>query len=340
VRLRLLFAVAVVLAAGISVPAAVAAAPAGGVGIRLLSVPGPASSNPLARSAIVATLAPGATLSRRVEIGNSTSQPVNVAVYAAAAFLREGVFATAAGQSRNAAAAWITLSQPTLELQPGEKRFVAVTVRVPADATAGEHYAALWAQLAATTSNGIKLVNRVGVRLYLTVGPGGTAPANFRVGALHSGRSAAGVPFVSATVANDGTRTLLITAELSLTDGPGGIRGPLPVKIVQSLSPRATVQVRVPLARRLPAGPWRALLRVQSGVLVRTAAATLNFPAVRPVATPVVAPSAAAAKPPVTQRQLLAGIILLTLLLAAAVIALAVSGARPHPQSAAQLERE
>lgn len=290
-RLRLLGAVAALIG-GIALLASVAAAAtpmaaaaAGGIGVRLLAPPGDASANPLAHSYLVGVVAPGTSIRRRVEVDNSTRQTVNVAVYSGAASIRRGLFAFASGRRRNDLARWTSVSSPLLHLSPGGKALVTLTVNVPLIASSGEHYAVVWAELAAPANGGVRLVNRVGVRLYVTVGPGGTAPANFTIGRLSAARSAGGAPLVRATLRNNGPRTLLVGGKLTLSNGPGGSNaGPFPATLLGALSPGGTAEVRVQLDPRLPRGPWTAHLRLHSGPLERVAAARLTFPRAGPVA--------------------------------------------------------
>jgi hypothetical protein len=71
--------------AAFCLPAAASAAGQGGIGARLIAIPGGSRTDPLARLSILATLAPGATLSRRVEVSNTTNSAAAVTVYPAAA---------------------------------------------------------------------------------------------------------------------------------------------------------------------------------------------------------------------------------------------------------------
>ena len=189
------------LLAGIIVPASSALATgSGGIGIRLVDVPTESRGDPLARSYIVDRLAPGTSIQRRVEITNSTRSPAEVAVYPAAANLRRGTFGFAPGHSRNELSNWTSVSRDVLRLPPGSKAFQTVTINVPKDASSGERYAVIWAEVSAPTptQGGVTLVNRVGVRMYLSVGPGGAPPANFTIGSLSAERSKTGEPLVVA----------------------------------------------------------------------------------------------------------------------------------------------
>jgi hypothetical protein len=274
--------IALSVLAGIIVPASSALAAPGSIGIRLVDAQSDSSGDPLARSYIVDRLAPGASVRRRVEISNSTSSAADVAVYPAAARLRGGRFEFAPGQSRNELSGWTSLSRGVLRLPPGTKAFETLTITVPTEASPGERYAVIWAEVSAPTpaAGGVTLVNRVGVRMYITIGPGGAPPASFAIGSLTAERSATGEPLVVATVHNGGRRTLDISGTLTLSKGPGGLRaGPFPVELGSALAPGGSQFATVRLDRGLPRGPWRAQMRLRSGRIQRVAAATISFPA-------------------------------------------------------------
>jgi hypothetical protein len=307
------------LLAGVVVPASSALAasphkPSGSIGIRLVDVPANPGNNALARSYIVNRLAPGTTVRRTVEISNTTRSPANVAVYAAAAGLHGGTFGFAAGHSRNELSSWTSVNRRVLRLRRGAKAFETVTIKVPKQASSGERYAVLWAEVSATPAagGGIRLVNRVGVRLYLSIGPGGAAPSNFAIGSLTATRSATGQPIVLATIHNSGGRTISISGNLTLSNGPGGLRaGPFPVTLGSTLAPDNSESATVLLDKRLPRGSWRAQLRLTSGFIQRSAEATITFPW-----------ATSAAKPPGSRHAIL---VVSLALLGAAVFAFLIS---------------
>ena len=214
-------------------------------------------------------------------------------VYAAAASLRRGKFAFAPGRTRNELSTWTSVSRRQLRVPADGKAFETVTIKVPKDASAGERYAVIWAEVSTPSpvAGGVRLVNRVGVRMYLSIGPGGSARSNFAIRSLTAKRSVSGRPFVIAKLRNSGRRTLDISGTLTLSAGPGGLRaGPFPVKLRTALAPGTSDQLTVKLDRRLPRGPWRARMRLRSGLVQRVAVATVTFPRV-----------ASAAKPPLSR---------------------------------------
>jgi hypothetical protein len=251
------------------------------VGIRLVDGPSPSLDSPLARSYIVGRLAPGTTIRRQIEISNTTLSTVSVAVYAAGAGLVNGHFGFAPGHSRNELSSWTSVTRHRLRLRPGTNAVETVTVNVPTLASSGERNAVVWAEVSARTSaaDGIRLVNRVGIRMYLSIGPGGGPASNFVLGALSAKRSASGVPLVAAVVHNSGGRTLDINGTLTLSNGPGGLRaGPFAVMLGATLAPGSSEPATVALDKRLPRGPWRAQLQLRSGFIERSAVATITFP--------------------------------------------------------------
>ena len=158
-----------------------------------------------------------------------------------------------------------------------------VTLKVPKVASSGEKYAVVWAQVAAASSTrrGVLLVNRVGIRMYVSVGLGGLRPPSFTIGPLSAKRSTTGEPFVAVTIHNTGEGRLGIRGSLTLSNGPGGVRGgPYPVTLSSSLAPGRSELATVALSKQLPDGPWKASIRLVSGPTVRSATATLTFPGV------------------------------------------------------------
>ena len=71
-----------------------------------------------------------------------------------------------------------------------------------------------------------------------------------------------------------------MSGTLQLTGGPGGLSaGPFPATLGTTLAIGTTEPVTIALDMRVPAGPWDALITLQSGLLQRTARATVIFPA-------------------------------------------------------------
>ena len=259
-----------------------ARATGGGIGLRLLDVPTAAKLDPRARIYIVDHLAPGTVIHRRIEIANTTASGARVVVYPAAARVGKGAFLAAEGHARNELSTWTRVSPGASKVAAGKRINAVVTIAVPRDAAPGERYGVVWAEVrsARPGASGITQVNRVGIRLYLSVGQGGPPAANFKIDSVTAKRSPDGRPMVLATVHNTGGRALDMNGTLRLRDGPGGLNaGPYPADLGVSLAIGDTETVRIVLDKRLPAGPWHAQINLRSGLLSRNARATITFPA-------------------------------------------------------------
>lgn len=252
-----------------------------GIGIRLVDVPTAAAGDPRARTYIIDHLSPGASIKRRIEVTNGTASTARVAVYPGAASVTRAGFVGAEGRTPNELATWTTATPHTLVLAPGRRAPVTVRVTVPSRAVSGEDYAVVWAQITTPPKSpgGITQVSRVGIRLYLSIGPGGAPPSDFSVVSLTAARDASNVPIVQASVRNTGQRALDLSGTLKLFRGPGGLAaGPFPIPVATTLGIGQTQALRVKLNTQLPNGPWQAKITLVSGITTRTAQATLTFP--------------------------------------------------------------
>ncbi|MEH0982789.1 hypothetical protein [Micromonospora sp. CPCC 205556] len=226
---------------------------------------------------IVDHVRPGTTIKRRVLVRNLSEDRRPISVYAAAADVTTEGFVFAPGRTENELSSWIHVDRAEPHLAPDEEIEVLATIEVPEKAEAGERYAVIWAEVAGVEGQTVRNVGRVGVRVYLSVGPGGEPPSGFEIGPLTGGREKDGTPVVTAEVRNTGQRALDLAGELRLTDGPGGLSaGPIKAE-ASTLALGGTTTVRVILDRRLPDGPWSAKLDLASGWTKRDATGTLSF---------------------------------------------------------------
>lgn len=252
-----------------------------GIGIRLIDVPAATQNDPRARSYIVDHLLPGTTIERRIEIANGTDIDQKFQIYASAASIDKDAFSAAAGHVENELTTWTSADRPSMVLAPGTSTEVMITVDVPSDAPEGEQYAVVWAQANPMKSESTGIVNasRVGVRMYLSVGPGNGPSSNFSIDSLTPGRNEEGAPEVSAAVTNTGGRALDVSGSLTLSDGPAGLSaGPIPIDKGTAVAPGESAVVHVTLSAELPNGPWLATLGLKSGLVTHEAKATITFP--------------------------------------------------------------
>lgn len=300
---------------------AVAAAAAQGgdaaVSIRLLEGPSERSSDPRASQYVIDHLQPGDRISRRFQVTNRTGGPIDLQLYDAAGDVHDGAFHFADGRGENELTSWTSVAPASVSLPAGASETGTVTIDVPSDASGGERYAVVWAELpGALSPSGITVVNRVGIRIYLSVGGDEEPPTKFRVDRFTPVRDDDGRPGIDITACNEGGRAVDLEGSLTLTNGPGGSSaGPFQSGTATTLAPGECGVVSIRAPGDLPAGPWRARASLRSGVVEESAQADVTFPATPSVGAPVDAD-------PVTRsgRGLL--LVLLALLLLLAVLAL------------------
>lgn len=267
--------------------------PPPGVGIRLVDVPVATANDPRARSYIIDHVTPGTVIERRVEVSNGTRTTAHVSVYPGGAQIHDGTFTGTDGHTQNELASWTSLSPAAPVLGPQQRTFVNVTITVPRQASRGERYGVVWAEVTnASPTGGVTRVNRVGIRIYLAVGPGGAPRSDFAITSLTAERDSRGTPRLKTTVRNTGERALDLSAKLTLAKGPGGLSaGPFTSGEFATLRPGQSAPVTVPLDKALPRGPWLARVTATSGLEKRSAQAMVTFPAATGAAAPVLVKS-------------------------------------------------
>ncbi|MFF0295692.1 peptidase [Kitasatospora sp. NPDC004614] len=265
------------------------------IGIKLLDAPEDRQDDPRAHAYIVDHLAPGSTIERRVEVSNESSTPMHIDVYAAAASVAKGQFTVAADRTANELTGWTSLDTTGLDLAAHETAKVRATIQVPKNASAGERYGVIWAQTGPPEkrAGNLTLLGRVGVRMYLDIGPGGEPASDFEIEQLTPGRGSDGRAELRARIHNTGGRALDIGGRLVLSDGPGGLRaGPFSARTGTTLAPGERGDAIVRLDARVPEGPWAVELALRSGLVEHSTRATVTFPGT-PGATGAVTAAAA-----------------------------------------------
>ncbi|MBE1486567.1 COG1470 family protein [Plantactinospora soyae] len=280
-----LAALIVLCVAGLGVPAQ-ASAPdpdldEGGFGVQLMEAPAERRKDPRARRSIVDHLPPGTVIRRRVQLANHTDRRLRIEVYPAAASIGKERFQPAEGRATNELTSWISVERDHVDLNPGQKAPIKVTVQVPPTASAGERYGMVWASVTAkaTSSANVGRTHRAGIRLYLNIGPGGEPASDFAIGDLVPARDTQGVPSVAIKVRNTGERALDMGGQVRLSEGPAGMRaGPFEVLKGTTLAPGETGTVTARFPREVPNGPWRIDVDLQSGMVKHSATGQVTFP--------------------------------------------------------------
>ncbi|MFF5207422.1 hypothetical protein [Streptosporangium sp. NPDC000396] len=253
------------------------------IGIRLLEIPSNRVDDPRARYFIVDHVNPGTTFTRRLEVSSTSPKPQHVELYASAAGIKGSRFTFAPDRTSNELSSWIRLDRPAVDLPARGSTTVKTTVSVPAWAGEAERYAVIWAQVSSPSpgpKGNVAVVNRVGVRTYLDVGPGAEPPSDFQIGQIVPQRAEDGQPKVVVAVTNTGHRALDLDGQLSLPEGPSSLSaGPFRVTRGTTLAPGDQADIAILLGRHLPDGPWTFRLTLRSGHVEHTATGTLTFPA-------------------------------------------------------------
>lgn len=251
--------------------------PPNSIGIRLADVSEGQEDDPRAKGAIIAHVQPGGRVTRHLDVVSTLDRPVEVEVYGGNGVINGGDFAPD-NRDRPGVADWVSVSSPRLSLEPMGVEQVEVAIDVPTGAPLGEQYGYVWVEPPASEGE-ISIANRVGMRVYLSVGTGEEPPVDFRIGSVTAAKDSDGVPVVNARLRNTGGRALDISGDLSLSEGPAGLTaGPFPFDDLVSLRPGDIGDITFRLDPELPNGPWLATITAQSGLLERTAEAEISFP--------------------------------------------------------------
>ena len=249
---------AVFATSAFTVPAiALQTAETGTIGLRLLDQPADSTQNPRAQIYIVDHLAPGAEIQRRIEV-STTNASAQVHLYAAAATITNGTFHGEPGKTPNDLSTWTSVTAADIDLMADQAATATVTITVPSNAAPGERYGVVWAEVRAPaiSGGGVTQISRVGIRLYLSIGPGGPPAADFSIASLTAGRSLDGMPTVIASVTNTGGRALDITGALDLRSPSGDLHaGPYPADLGATLAIGATEPVTITTRADLPPRP-------------------------------------------------------------------------------------
>ena len=299
VRVRLAPLVVLLCLLGLFAPTVARAAPVDPLpqlAIQLLDGPTSEQSNPRAHVYIIDQLDPGQQIIRHVRVTNRSPKTVTLSVYAGAASISGGAFQFGRARAGNELTSWIRLDPSQVRLVPAAHADITASITVPRQGGGGEHYGVIWAEQSSVPGPGnVSEINRVGIRIYLDVS-GTAAVTDFRIGPITAGRTAAGIPTLTARVDNVGKRAVDISGDVGLSNGPGDTAVP-PVQTdrVVTIAPGGSERVTASFSRELANGPWRAAFNLTSGLTNRSAVAQVRFPATAATSAPAVPATATVA---------------------------------------------
>lgn len=281
---RTLAAAALVLASSLgfatTVGAQGASSTGAGIGIRLVDAPVALKDDPRAKLYIIDHLPPGQTIERHIEVSNGSSEPMDVDLYAAAAEVSDaGGFDFGAKGEENELTSWTKVEPGHVALAPGEKIQPLVTIAVPSSAMEAARYGVIWAQtVPPADAAGLSTSSRVGVRMYLDVGPGNGPAPKFDVTSLNARRADDGRPQVVAEITNTGKRAMDPRGSVNLHDGPGGMSLGAVEAVGRTIGVGNTGEVVFDVNAAAPAGPWKADVTLTAGTDNKKQTVDLTFP--------------------------------------------------------------
>ena len=200
---------------------------------------------------------PGAVINDAVNVYNYGNVQLTFSIYATDAFDdAKGQFALLAGdKAPTDAGTWATVAQQSVSVPPGKQATIPITIKIPADATPGDHAGAVLASnVSASTNSAGAVVNfdrRTGTRMYIRVNGPLTpelAVSNVVASFNHSMNPLGGSAHLTYRVQNRGNVRLSGTATVTVT-GPFGI-GEKTVKLadVSELLPGGSIDVAADVA--------------------------------------------------------------------------------------------
>lgn len=250
-----------------------------GIGIRLLEAPADLAEDPRAQGYVIDHVRPSTMIEREFEVTNGEPAAFTADLYTVGARIEGQAFLPDGGRGQNLLASWVSVDPPTMQVAAGTRRNATLRIDVPADAPEGEHYAVVFAERRPDDPGGLAVSSRVGIRIYLSVGPGGAPVSDFTIDSVTASRDDDGRPTITAAVTNSGGRALDLTGSVRLTEGPGGTQaGPFDLDVAATLPPGGSGQAVLGLSPDLPDGPWLAVLTLGSGLLEQVVEVRLTFP--------------------------------------------------------------
>ncbi|MFY1634981.1 WxL protein peptidoglycan domain-containing protein [Solwaraspora sp. WMMB335] len=168
---RALSAVAAALLAAVLPVAAATPAAAQPAGTVTWAVQPSDADGPDSRVSFRYELEPGDSVTDHVTVTNLSDHEVSFRLYASDGITTSaGLFDLLPASERpRDAGSWIELARSTIDLAPDQRRTVAFTLRVPADATPGDHPAGIVAAVTGAGTDELNVERRVGARVHLRV---------------------------------------------------------------------------------------------------------------------------------------------------------------------------
>lgn len=193
-------------------------------------------------------VAPGATISDAMVVTNAGSSKISLKVYAADGFTTSSghLDVLPAGTASKDLGTWVTPAKTTVDLAPGQRVTIPFTIKVPADATPGDHTGGIVTSYVDTAkSSTVSVDRRLGSRIHIRVA--GTLTPKVTVSNVSVQLPLAINPFapVTATVRYRLTNTgnvRVVGHESVSVAGLGGLGGGQANAVTDEVIPGGTIE--------------------------------------------------------------------------------------------------
>ncbi|WP_460369396.1 WxL protein peptidoglycan domain-containing protein, partial [Actinocorallia lasiicapitis] len=225
---------------------------------------------PTGRDYFVYTVAPGQTVRDTVGITNRGDKPLTFRIYPTDAFTTEdGSFALlTADKQPSDVGSWVRTGLTTVTVKPGKRADVPFTLKVPRNATPGDHTGGVLAAVTEqqTTADGqrVNVDRRVAARVYLRVNGPVTAKLEVdRIAASAKGPIVgSGTVTVTYRVRNTGNVRLKARAHVATEAALAGAQGRPADRDIPELLPGSSMTFTDTVPEVLPAGPLKVSVRL------------------------------------------------------------------------------
>ncbi len=124
------------------------------------------------KSWIITEAVRGETVNESVTLENLSGKTQYISVFFREAIPRNENFIISEDTDFSDIGNWTTLTESSYTLTAGEKKKIPFEIIVPSDAAEGEYHGAVFAAIESPENDNLKVVTRIGVRVYLNVTEG------------------------------------------------------------------------------------------------------------------------------------------------------------------------
>lgn len=193
---------------------------------------------------------PGKAIEDTMVVTNTGTIPLTLDVYAADAFTTStgDIDVLPAGDSSSDAGTWVSVDSSTLSLRPGQAKDITFTLKVPRDATPGDHVAGIVTSLTSDDpTQTLQIDRRLGMRVNVRVA-GEFAPS-VKVSSVAANAKTSWNPLkptvvrVTYQIENTGNTRIAGTDTVNIRTFGGLIKAALAGTQIPEILPRSTVEI-------------------------------------------------------------------------------------------------